>query len=30
MNTQEIVRQHHDEARALGHHVFGTFLQGGC
>lgn len=28
MNTQEIVRQHHEEAVALGHHVFGTFLQG--
>lgn len=28
MNTQEIVRQHHEEACALGHHVFGTFLQG--
>lgn len=28
MNTQEIVRQHHEEAVALGHNVFGTFLQG--
>lgn len=28
MNTQEIVRQHDKEARALGHNVFGTFLQG--
>lgn len=28
MHTQEIVRQHHEEAIALGHNIFGTFLQG--